>query len=205
MTEFADQAAREDLEALRAAGVHTSISQVVKEQPAVHRWASGRTPTLLLAHKLGWEASDVLPEYRTHPDHGLMVVMKTAAVRTAAKEAAQRTQAGEPTLLGYLVNLKDGGTRIRHLPVVTVRLRNGHLRPQLLTGTAYQAVDAPDVAWAQIPANRPHHPERGVPCALCDVYGATRLRKDQDERPALICDDCAAEVDTTSRSWPVPR
>ncbi|MFJ9574566.1 hypothetical protein [Streptomyces bacillaris] len=204
MTSFAEREDREDLEALRSLGVQTTISQVVKERASVARWRAGRTPTLLLAHQLGWEAPAVQPEYRTHPDRGLMVVMTTIAARNAIEAAVQRTRAGEPTLLGYLVNLKSGGTRIRHLPVVDVRLRSGHVRPQVLTGTAHQAAAAPDAAWAEIPVNRPHDPDRGIPCALCDVYGATRLRTDQDARPALVCDDCASRVDTTARSWPNP-
>ncbi|GLF98276.1 hypothetical protein [Streptomyces yaizuensis] len=58
------------------------------------------------------------------------------------------------------------------------------------------------VSWAEIPANRPHHRERGIPCARCDVYGATRLRMDMHQRPALVCDGCA-QTDTSSIAWPV--
>ncbi|MFE4915841.1 hypothetical protein ACFRCX_30520 [Streptomyces sp. NPDC056652] len=207
MTKFTeDKYAREDLEALRAAGVRTSLSQVVKEQSAVARWKAGRTPTLLLAHRLGWDTNSVRPEYRTHSDRGLMVVTTARTARTAVEAAAERTRASEPTLLGYLVNMKSGGTKIRHLPVVDVRLRNGQSRPQVLTGTVWQSAEAADVVWAEIPANQPHHPQKGIPCALCDVYGATRLRKDQDKIAALVCDDCANRVDITSISWPdIPR
>ncbi|CDR18145.1 hypothetical protein [Streptomyces iranensis] len=56
---------------------------------------------------------------------------------------------------------------------------------------------------AEVPLNQPHHPDRGIPCALCDVYGAQRLRRDQRDRPALVCDDCAADTDTSALMWPM--
>ncbi|MFD9871728.1 hypothetical protein ACFXI8_26910 [Streptomyces niveus] len=198
----AQQDAREAVDALRALGVETSISQVLKEETAVSAWRGGHTATLVLARKMGWDASGVRPEYRDHPDHGLMVLMTRDAFETASTAASERTRANEPILLAYLVNKKSGGTKLRHLPVVDVRLRSGQMRPQVLTDTAWPLTVAPDVVWAEIPANRPHHPQRGIPCVLCDVYGATRLRRDKFDRPALICDDCVQKTDTNARAWP---
>ncbi|MER5974195.1 hypothetical protein ABT112_31570, partial [Streptomyces sp. NPDC002055] len=60
----------------------------------------------------------------------------------------------------------------------------------------------PNLVAAEKPVNRPHRTDRGIPCALCDVYDAHHMRRDKRGWPAVICDDCAERTDTSTLMWP---
>ncbi|MFJ2110772.1 hypothetical protein ACIOEX_02395 [Streptomyces sp. NPDC087850] len=192
---------REDVAALAAAGLPVSLSQAAKATDGISSWRGGRLPTAILGSRYGWDISGVRPEYTHDEEHGRSVYLTEADARAAAIAAKERTTAQEPTLLGYLH--RDG--TIRHLPVVTVVRRTRQPVEQLLTGKVWGLVRVPGLVLAEIPVNAPHRPDRGIPCACCDVNGAQRLRRDQRGRPGLICNICADTMDMKTRMWPTYR
>lgn len=201
LTKSEQHEARELRTKLATAGIHTTVSQIAAAWTDVQSWTRGRLHGLDLCHRHGWSEASVLPEYFDHPDKGL-TVYTTRDAYTAARDAARdRDHAGEPPTLGLQVNTQAGGTEVQHLPVLTARLRNGDTREQVLTRRTWSTPKAPGVLLAEIPINRAHHPQRGVPCALCDAYGAPRLRRDRHDRPGLLCHQCVQDMSHTT--WPL--
>ncbi|MBL1120735.1 hypothetical protein JK364_52030 [Streptomyces sp. 110] len=183
---------------LASFGVFVSVFQVAKAEEDVSAWHAGRLSSALLCAKNGWELGGLRPEFGENKQLGRVVYLSQTTFTEVVGAARQRTEAGQPTLLGYKV--ADG---VRHMPVITVLRRSRTSVEQLLTGRAGEYEDFPGLRVAELPVNRPHDREHGVPCALCDVYGAQRLRRDQRRRPGLVCDDCADTLDMTIRMWPM--
>lgn len=130
--------------------------------------------------------------------------MTMADLEAALMAARERNRAGgAPPLCGvWAARRSNGAAQLVSLPAVAVAQLRRATRDQLLTGVAWQLAAYPHLVRAETPINQPHRADRGIPCALCDVFDAHHLRRDQRGWPGIVCDDCAERVETKTRMWP---